>query len=119
MRAIWILVWAAEAWAQPADLVLRNGKIVTMNGAAPTAQASAVRGDKIMIHRAKKRGLEATLSFEEFLGIVAIGKCVYCDTALTWPMYNKIGNRIAVSQIDRVNNDLGYVSGNCAPCCKT
>ena len=33
--------------AQPADLVLRNGKIVTMNPAAPTAQAIAVRAGKI------------------------------------------------------------------------
>ena len=38
---------AAAAFAQPADLVLRNGKIVTMNAAAPTVQAIAVRGDKI------------------------------------------------------------------------
>ncbi len=37
----------ASAFAQPADLVLRNGKIVTMNPAAPAAQALAVRGDKI------------------------------------------------------------------------
>jgi predicted amidohydrolase YtcJ len=47
MRAMWILVCAAAVWAQPADLVLRNGKIVTMNAAAPTAQAIAVRGDRI------------------------------------------------------------------------
>jgi predicted amidohydrolase YtcJ len=33
--------------AQPADLVLRNGKIVTMNPAQPSAQALAVRGGKI------------------------------------------------------------------------
>jgi len=33
--------------AQPADLVLRNGKIVTMNPVEPTAQALAVRGGKI------------------------------------------------------------------------
>ena len=38
---------AAVAFAQPADLVLRNGKIVTMNASAPTAQAIAVRGDKV------------------------------------------------------------------------
>src|SRR5262249_26463479 len=37
----------AAAFAQPADLVLRNGKIVTMNAAAPAAQALAVRGGKI------------------------------------------------------------------------
>ncbi|HLK67903.1 MAG TPA: amidohydrolase [Bryobacteraceae bacterium] len=38
---------ATAAFAQPADLVLRNGKIVTMNSAAPAAEALAVRGDKI------------------------------------------------------------------------
>jgi predicted amidohydrolase YtcJ len=35
------------AFAQPADLVLRNGKIVTMNGAQPVVQALAARGDRI------------------------------------------------------------------------
>jgi len=38
---------AASASAQPADLVLRNGKIVTLNAAAPVVQAIAVRGDRI------------------------------------------------------------------------
>src|SRR5580698_10352853 len=38
---------ATIAVCQPADLVLRNGKIVTLNAAQPTAQAIAVRGDKI------------------------------------------------------------------------
>lgn len=35
------------AFGQPADLVLRNGKIVTMNAAQPVVQAVAVRGDRI------------------------------------------------------------------------
>jgi predicted amidohydrolase YtcJ len=39
--------FAATLLAQPADLVLRNGKIVTMNAAAPAAQAIAVRGGRI------------------------------------------------------------------------
>src|SRR5207302_1296696 len=38
---------AAALFAQPVDLVLRNGKIVTMNPAQPTAQAIAVRGGRI------------------------------------------------------------------------
>jgi predicted amidohydrolase YtcJ len=38
---------AAAALCQPASLVLRNGKIVTMNAAQPVAQAIAVRGDKV------------------------------------------------------------------------
>src|SRR5262249_31426559 len=44
---ILVFLAASVAFAQPADLVLRNGKIVTMNAAAPTAQAIAVRGDKV------------------------------------------------------------------------
>jgi hypothetical protein len=47
MRASVFFLSAAAILAQPADLVLRNGKIVTMNPAAPAAQAIAVRGDKI------------------------------------------------------------------------
>jgi hypothetical protein len=36
------------AGGPPADLVLRNGKIVTMDERQPTAQALAIRGDKIV-----------------------------------------------------------------------
>ena len=47
MRVLLLVSLAASLYAQPADLVLRNGKIVTMNPAAPVAQALAVRGGKI------------------------------------------------------------------------
>jgi predicted amidohydrolase YtcJ len=40
-------VLAGFASAQPADLVLRNGKIVTMNAKSPAVQVLAVRGDRI------------------------------------------------------------------------
>jgi predicted amidohydrolase YtcJ len=39
---------ASAAFSQPAGLVLRNGKIVTMNAAQPVAQAIAVSGDKVV-----------------------------------------------------------------------
>ncbi len=39
---------SAAAFAQPADLVLRNGKIVTMNALQPVVQALAVRGERII-----------------------------------------------------------------------
>ena len=38
---------ACVALAQPADIVLRNGKIVTMNAAQPIVQALAARGDRV------------------------------------------------------------------------
>ncbi len=48
MRVLLCLALALPVFAQPADLVLRNGKIVTVNAAAPTAQAIAVRGDRVV-----------------------------------------------------------------------
>jgi len=39
---------APDQTAQPADLVLTNGKIVTVEDGAPEAQAIAVRGDRIV-----------------------------------------------------------------------
>ena len=46
MRAFLFLA-CAVAFGQPADLVLRNGKIVTMNADRPVVEALAVRGDRI------------------------------------------------------------------------
>jgi predicted amidohydrolase YtcJ len=48
MRFCFLLLLAVPVFAQPADLVLNNGKIVTMNSARPAAQALAIRGDKIV-----------------------------------------------------------------------
>lgn len=42
-----LLVPLAAYAAAPAELVVHNGKIVTMNPAAPAAQAMAVSGDRI------------------------------------------------------------------------
>ena len=48
MRLCLFLLPAVAAFAQPADLVLSNGKIVTMNPAQPVARAMAIRGDRIV-----------------------------------------------------------------------
>jgi predicted amidohydrolase YtcJ len=49
MRAIaLVIIFAAGAFGQGADLLLRNGKIVTLNSTAPVAQALAARGDRIV-----------------------------------------------------------------------
>ena len=47
MRLFLLFAAATAALGQPADVVLRNGKIVTMNASAPTAEALAIRGDRI------------------------------------------------------------------------
>jgi predicted amidohydrolase YtcJ len=48
MRFCLIPLLAVAAFAQPADLVLSNGKIVTMNPAQPVARAMAIRDGKIV-----------------------------------------------------------------------
>jgi predicted amidohydrolase YtcJ len=47
MRISFLFVFAAAAFAQPADMILRNGKIVTEWAAKSVAQAMAVRGGKV------------------------------------------------------------------------
>lgn len=56
------------------------------------------------IGRAKKRKIEFSLSFEQFMSFWN-QKCHYC------------GDILHTGGIDRKNNNLGYVLENCVPCC--
>src|SRR5271157_5704895 len=65
---------------------------------------------------AKRRGMEITLTFEEFLDIVKTGECFYCGKILYWPEYNAKKTSQA-SNIDRKDNTKGYLTGNVVACC--
>ena len=54
---------------------------------------------------AKKRGIEYSLTFDEFMAYWN-KPCVYCGAEI-----KNIG-------VDRVNNEKGYVSGNVVSCCR-
>jgi len=54
------------------------------------------------------RGYSMNLTFEEFKGLVTM-PCYYC--------LHCVENE--VNGIDRVNNDIGYETDNCVPCCET
>lgn len=60
---------------------------------------------KSYIMRANKKGIEFSLSPEQFDAITK-SLCVYCGDD------NKIG-------VDRINSKLGYVIDNVQPCCGT
>ncbi len=69
---------------------------------------------------AKPRGLEFTLTIEEFLELID-GDCFYCDS----PPSNEFGknNKYLTGShiyngIDRLDNNKGYTLTNCVPCCK-
>jgi len=57
-------------------------------------------------HRAAGRGREWTLTEHEAIYLVT-QKCFYCGEK----PYEGCGG------IDRIENDKGYVRGNCVPCC--
>lgn len=71
------------------------------------------------VSNAKERGLDFNLSFAEFRRIMATKRCQYTGIELTF----KVGRADETSwkdtdlSIERVDNRLGYVSGNCIAVC--
>src|SRR4051794_2161012 len=50
MRIVALLLFVCAFWlgAEPADLVLKNGRIVTLDKARPEGQAMAMRGGRVL-----------------------------------------------------------------------
>jgi hypothetical protein len=70
-------------------------------------------------NNAKIRDYSWELTIEEFSDIV-IKDCVYCGSSLGCVEKSKNDNGdFHYTGIDRVNNSIGYVIGNCVPCCIT
>lgn len=68
---------------------------------------------------AKSRGLSFSLTQDEFIHL-AKSECEYCGAGpqnKTVPT-RKNGSRFVYNGIDRINNSLGYESGNVVSCCK-
>lgn len=61
-------------------------------------------------NKARKRGKEWTISSVDAYKLF-IQPCRYCGFAPNWPE-SRVG-------IDRVDNNKGYIPGNCVPCCFT
>ena len=69
--------------------------------------------------KAKKRGLGWTLSESEVDGLL-VGNCFYCgDTPANCHSKPLNYGDFTYSGIDRVDNGVGYVSGNVVSCCWT
>lgn len=58
--------------------------------------------------RCKIKGTQITLSLEEYKSLLDGKNCTYCSSTIS-------GSKGC--SLDRVNSDLGYVVGNCVPCC--
>lgn len=103
--------------ARTRDLKSGNTKSCgCMQGRRSTSQNSALNLVlKVYMKAAKLRGLEFKLKDEEFKQLIS-SPCHYCGSE----PYNIKKTRwqtLVYSGIDRVENSIGYVSGNVVSCC--
>lgn len=73
------------------------------------------RVKRYCVDNARGRGRPFRLSVAEFSQLIS-ANCAYCGG----PPRNKLKNRNYIffyQGIDRLDNDKGYVPGNCVPCC--
>jgi 5-methylcytosine-specific restriction endonuclease McrA len=66
---------------------------------------------------ARKRGIEFTLSKDEFMTLI-LSNCYYCNKEPSQKQLNKFNNGdIIYNGIDRTDNTKGYVEENVRTCC--
>jgi hypothetical protein len=93
---------------------------------AKYSSADAAARDLYTMYRASaiKRGLEFSISLEQFLTITS-EECFFCPALPSNPHYarhkrKRVENMPYISNgIDRLDNNLGYTTRNCVPCCAT
>ena len=59
---------------------------------------------------AKKRGLEVSISFEQYVELIKTLNCYYCDANFS----NETGGNL-----NRIDSSKGYLINNVNPCCAT
>jgi len=58
--------------------------------------------------KCKFRGIELSLTFEQYTELVEHKLCTYCGASL---------EKSRGASLDRVDSAKGYILGNCVPCC--
>lgn len=67
---------------------------------------------------ARLRGIECSITYEQFLIFVKEQQCHYCGDEIAWTEHNLMKNGAAY-HLDRKDNDKGYHADNCVVCCKS
>jgi hypothetical protein len=84
--------------------------------ALPNGLAYVNRVHAYYVSNAKNRNYEWDLSFECFESLVS-GNCYYCGEPPSVP--HRKENKVRLfNGVDRIENDKGYVKGNCVSCCR-
>ena len=70
-----------------------------------------------MAHSAKNRGMDFTLTYEDYLEFTKEPACHYCGEVLVW-VDHCISKKGQQYNLDRMDSSQGYHAWNCVPCCK-
>lgn len=84
----------------------------------PKGQAALNRIFDVYFYAARRRKIEFSLRLSQLEGLIK-SRCFYCNAEPSRrysPALVKNGECIA-NGIDRLDNTLGYIAGNCVPCC--
>ena len=69
----------------------------------------------MLCRRAKRLHRVVDFSYEQFLTFTSVVECHYCDDVVMWYPFSSQSSRPI--NLDRKNNDLGYLWGNVAVTC--
>jgi 5-methylcytosine-specific restriction endonuclease McrA len=72
-----------------------------------------------LVLSARKAGHDLNISYDAFIEFTKISECHYCGACLSWAEYSPQKNGGKKYQLDRKNNDLGYILDNVVVCCTT
>jgi hypothetical protein len=70
-----------------------------------------------LVQTAKRRNLKIKITYKQFLKFTKIKNCHYCGSNLFWEEFTTYKANKKQTNLDRVNNDKGYVIKNCVVCC--
>jgi hypothetical protein len=74
---------------------------------------------RILCYSAKERNLECDISLDNLIDFIEIKNCHYCDAVIEWPgPHHKKGSRQNIN-LDRIDNNRGYLFQNVVVCCWT
>jgi len=91
-----------------------RSRAVTKNNSYNKLESSYYRCKRSSV----KRNIEFNISLDEFIGIINNTICFYCGKKGNTKLGDSRYNNTLTCGLDRVDNNLGYISGNVVACCK-
>lgn len=70
------------------------------------------------VYISKHRGIVNSLSFSDFLEFTKIENCHYCGCPVTWREHRRHTKDYSGYNLDRKDNNEGYMKDNCVVCCE-